>query len=247
MGNIHIARELVKIAKNLVAIEFDTQDAYDKYMKDHPDADKSNHRVKKTERKEPAKKEKPAKKETYSWKNEENMSPEDYAGLWGSTSGQGAAHFFNYSSERQKKDDKFYDEFINGKGGIKDTIAKVKSIPDSFEKGDLENLTKLLNHVESERKELKSKKSSSIVARELLTMAKEMVSASGYQNLIRQILVRMGHGNVDPRHVEAYLRLKFRNLDGLSKESFAEEIPEIVDEIRKNPRAAEEIADSYWL
>jgi predicted RNA-binding Zn-ribbon protein involved in translation (DUF1610 family) len=45
------------VARELVAIEFPTQDAYDKYMKDHPDADKSNHRVVE-QKKEPAKKDK---------------------------------------------------------------------------------------------------------------------------------------------------------------------------------------------
>ena len=40
-----VAKELLSIARELVAIEFPTQDAYDKYMKDHPDADKSKHKV----------------------------------------------------------------------------------------------------------------------------------------------------------------------------------------------------------
>jgi len=52
-----VAKELLSIARELVAIEFPTQDAYDKYMKDHPDADKSNHRVVE-QKKEPAKKDK---------------------------------------------------------------------------------------------------------------------------------------------------------------------------------------------
>ena len=57
-----IASELLLVAKELTAIEFPTQDAYDKYMKEHPDADKSLHRVTKTEKKEaPAKKEESAK------------------------------------------------------------------------------------------------------------------------------------------------------------------------------------------
>lgn len=44
-----IKTELVKvakkIAKELVSVDFQTQDAYDKYMHEHPDADKTNHRV----------------------------------------------------------------------------------------------------------------------------------------------------------------------------------------------------------
>jgi DNA-directed RNA polymerase subunit RPC12/RpoP len=34
------------VARELVAIDFPTQDAYDKYMKEHPDADKSKHKIK---------------------------------------------------------------------------------------------------------------------------------------------------------------------------------------------------------
>jgi len=61
MNRTLVAKELVKIARELVAMEFPTQDAYDKYMKEHPDADKSLHSVKET-KKEPAKQEKPAQR-----------------------------------------------------------------------------------------------------------------------------------------------------------------------------------------
>jgi hypothetical protein len=50
VNKIAVAKELVAIARELQAIEFPTQDAYDKYMKDHPDADKSNHRVVETKK-----------------------------------------------------------------------------------------------------------------------------------------------------------------------------------------------------
>jgi hypothetical protein len=43
-----IASELIRIAKLLVAIDFPTKEAYDRYMKEHPAADKSNHKVVKT-------------------------------------------------------------------------------------------------------------------------------------------------------------------------------------------------------
>ena len=59
MNRIAVAQELVRIAEMMTAIDFDTQDAFDKYMKEHPDADKSNHKV--VEKKEePAKKDAPA-------------------------------------------------------------------------------------------------------------------------------------------------------------------------------------------
>jgi hypothetical protein len=37
--------EMLRIAKELIGIDFPTQDAMNKYLKEHPDADKSNHRV----------------------------------------------------------------------------------------------------------------------------------------------------------------------------------------------------------
>ena len=59
-----VAKELLFLAKEMVGIDFPTQDAYDKYMKDHPDADKTNHRVVKTPEKAPAKKDETSKGET---------------------------------------------------------------------------------------------------------------------------------------------------------------------------------------
>jgi hypothetical protein len=46
-----LAKEIVKIAMTLFGMEFDSQEALDKYLKEHPDADKSNHSVKKQEEK----------------------------------------------------------------------------------------------------------------------------------------------------------------------------------------------------
>jgi hypothetical protein len=40
-----VARELLRMAKELIAIEFPTQEAMDKYLKEHPGADRSNHKV----------------------------------------------------------------------------------------------------------------------------------------------------------------------------------------------------------
>ena len=36
---------LLKLARELLAMDFPTQDAMDKYLKEHPDADRSNHKV----------------------------------------------------------------------------------------------------------------------------------------------------------------------------------------------------------
>jgi hypothetical protein len=47
MDRMKVARELVLAARELVGMEFRTQDALNKYLKDHPKADKSKHSVKK--------------------------------------------------------------------------------------------------------------------------------------------------------------------------------------------------------
>jgi len=56
---------LLFTARELIGIDFPTQDAMDKYLKEHPDADKTNHRVVETKKDAPAKK-KPAKLENSS-------------------------------------------------------------------------------------------------------------------------------------------------------------------------------------
>ena len=45
MNKALVAKELLAIARELVAMEFPTEEAMDKYLKDHPGADKSNHKV----------------------------------------------------------------------------------------------------------------------------------------------------------------------------------------------------------
>lgn len=56
----------------------------------------------------------------------DGVGPEEYAAYWGSTKGQGAAHFYNYGSELQEKDSRFYYQFMNGPGGIKDTLKAIQ-------------------------------------------------------------------------------------------------------------------------
>ena len=55
MDNKKIASQLLFMAREVLGMDFPTQDAFDKYMKDHPDANRSNHKVVKTKR-SPAKK-----------------------------------------------------------------------------------------------------------------------------------------------------------------------------------------------
>ena len=54
MNKALVAKELLAIAREFVAIDFPTKDAYDKYMDEHPDADRSNHKVVETKKDEPA-------------------------------------------------------------------------------------------------------------------------------------------------------------------------------------------------
>jgi hypothetical protein len=44
----------VSIAKEIVAMDFPTQDAMNKYLQEHPDADRSNHKVVETKKEAPA-------------------------------------------------------------------------------------------------------------------------------------------------------------------------------------------------
>jgi hypothetical protein len=169
-----VARALLMVAKRLMAIDFPTQGAMDKYLKEHPDADKSNHKVV-----EQKKSQLPTHRSPKKVKSIGGKSPEDYASQWGSTKGQGAAHFYNYGSEKQKKDAKFFDEFIDGKGGIRETMKMVSDSLNAGEKDfsskDLDNLSALLNHVEAEKQDAKRGKA---VAAELVTIAKGLVSGT---------------------------------------------------------------------
>jgi len=49
-----LAGEMLRLAKELVGMEFPTRDAMDKYLKEHPDADRSKHKVVETKEEAPA-------------------------------------------------------------------------------------------------------------------------------------------------------------------------------------------------
>jgi hypothetical protein len=69
-----------------------------------------------------------------------------------------------------------------------------------------------------------------------------------YQDTIREIMTALGHGGVDARHVEAYMRLEHSTLDGLSREHFAVEVEVGVRCVREGGVAmAETLAESYGL
>lgn len=195
MDSVKVASELIAMAKALIGMEFPTEDAMKKYLKDHPRADKSLHTVKKQEgekEEEPGKKEEEPEKKSQLPPHTEltpkkvksigDKSPEEFASQWGNTKTQAGAHFYNYGSEKQTKDKKFYDEWIDGKGGIRDTA---KLISDSLNEGkddytmdDLKNLQKLQKHAEAERDELSKKASmgNREIAAAILDIAKEFMS-----------------------------------------------------------------------
>ena len=52
MNKLMLAKQIIKIAKQLVGIQFATKQQMQKYLKDHPGADKRNHSVKKEQKKE---------------------------------------------------------------------------------------------------------------------------------------------------------------------------------------------------
>jgi len=88
------------------------------------------------------------------------------------------------------------------------------------------------------------------VARELVAVARMLAGRKApYHSVIAPILKRMGRDDVDPRHVEAYLRMESETgtLDSKSRSWFARIIPEIVETIDADPRMAERLADSYGL
>lgn len=68
-----------------------------------------------------------------------------------------------------------------------------------------------------------------------------------YAKRIKSLLDRFDRSDIDPRHVEGYLRLTYRTLDHLSDKRISREIPDIVAAIDEDPRIAEENALSYGL
>jgi hypothetical protein len=69
-----------------------------------------------------------------------------------------------------------------------------------------------------------------------------------YQQMIREEIARQGHIGVDPRHVEAYMRLGYSTLDGMSHQMFAHEVGIGVICVREDGlQNAEALAKTYGL
>lgn len=69
-----------------------------------------------------------------------------------------------------------------------------------------------------------------------------------YTDAIIERLVRMGRKEVDPRHVEAYMRLEHPTLDGLDRRQFTEEVKTAVACVDySTPEENESCAQSFGL
>jgi hypothetical protein len=69
-----------------------------------------------------------------------------------------------------------------------------------------------------------------------------------YQKMIEKILKKIGRAHMDPRHIEAYMRLEHEVLDGLSREQFevSVQISSCCVQAEGHVKA-EELAKSYAL
>lgn len=69
-----------------------------------------------------------------------------------------------------------------------------------------------------------------------------------YQNTIRRILAAGGRRDIDPRHVEAWMRNEHRTLDHLSVWQFADEVDLALRLIAASgTKESERLARSYGL
>ena len=85
------------------------------------------------------------------------------------------------------------------------------------------------------------------IARELVRIARELVGRSLYQPIIKKLLRSLGRDDIDPRHVEGFLRLEFKTLDSLSKSDIKRSMKSIILAIDSDPKSSEDLAKSYGL
>lgn len=69
-----------------------------------------------------------------------------------------------------------------------------------------------------------------------------------YQQQIREDAASLGYIGVNPRHVEAWMRLEHSTLDGLSRQQFRSEVLMAIECIKAAGEAeSEALAQSYGL
>jgi hypothetical protein len=86
-----------------------------------------------------------------------------------------------------------------------------------------------------------------LVANELVKIARDLTAVSAYGGFISDVLRSLRITGIDPRHVEAYMRLDHGTLDSLSRSDFVRETKEIVPIIMADVKSAERLAKSYGL
>jgi hypothetical protein len=71
---------------------------------------------------------------------------------------------------------------------------------------------------------------------------------SFYLSIIKADLDRQGKPQIDPRHVEAFMRLEYSTLDHLTRRQFSGAVKRMVREVEAiGPADAERLAKSYGL
>lgn len=74
------------------------------------------------------------------------------------------------------------------------------------------------------------------------------MSNSFYEYSVNEQLKNLNRGDVEARHVEAYMRLKYGTLDSLGYEEFRKEVKLCVKAIdAEGKKEAETLAQSYGL
>lgn len=143
MNRIMLASEILKVAKDMLAMDFATNEALDKYMHDHPGAEKSNHHVTHEERK------------PHAVKNIQGVHPKEYAQKFSGTANKQLHEYaFEPKEGGKPKTRPFYRNLLVGKGGIVDHLnqaqASVKKKDGKFSQHDLDGLTELFKHAQNE-------------------------------------------------------------------------------------------------
>jgi hypothetical protein len=111
-----LAKELVKVALTLVSTEFDSQEALDKYLKEHPDADKSLHSVKKQEKPAEKKEETKSEEKKTSYKDKINALKQRHEQEMSSLHDE-YANSSDYSERPSKATHKIKKAIIDSVGG----------------------------------------------------------------------------------------------------------------------------------
>ena len=75
-----------------------------------------------------------------------------------------------------------------------------------------------------------------------------MAGSSFYQEMIREVLAMEHHAEVDPRHIEAYMRIGHPTLDGLSYPEFCFEVAVAIECVAaEGVQGAEALAQYFSL